>query len=242
MEDETISGDKSGRIVVIDDPSSSLDREALFATHQWLVDTLKGFGQFIVLTHDFGLLRLFLKSQGSAWGTSRNKIKKGDADEIRFPKVAFLEMYAATKDDVRRTQVAPLPPTLVKHTSEYAYLFAKVMDGVVDGTDHDRLFLLPNAARRVLEVFASYKAPHLGTFDQRLENLMGGDLSSNPYRDVYDFCNRYSHGEGSESVDVLDARAIHGQIRRCMEFLRFADTEHFERMCKATDSDATAIA
>ena len=242
LEDETISGDKSGRIVVIDDPSSSLDREALFATHQWLVDTLKGFGQFIVLTHDFGLLRLFLKSQGSAWGTSRNKIKKGDADEIRFPKVAFFEMYAATKDDVRRTQVAPLPPTLVKHTSEYAYLFAKVMDGVVDGTDHDRLFLLPNAARRVLEVFASYKAPHLGTFDQRLEDLMGGDLSSNPYRDVYDFCNRYSHGEGSESVDVLDARAIHGQIRRCMEFLRFADTEHFERMCKATDSDATAIA
>ncbi len=33
----------------------------------------------------------------------------------------------------------------------------------------------------------------------------------------YDFCNRYSHGEGSESVDVLDARAVQGQIRRCME-------------------------
>ncbi len=242
LEDETVSGDKTSRIVVIDDPSSSLDREALFATHQWLVDTLKGFGQFIVLTHDFGLLRLFLKSQGNAWNTSRNKIRKGDADEARFPKVAFLEMYAATKDDARNTQVTPLPSMLVKHTSEYAYLFAKVMDGVVDGTDHDRLFLLPNAARRVLEVFASYKAPHVGTFDQRLEDLMGGDLANNPYRDVYDFCNRYSHGEGSESVDVLDARAIHGQVRRCMEFLKFADTEHFERMCKATDSDATAVA
>ncbi|REK78052.1 hypothetical protein DVG80_32620 [Rhodococcus erythropolis] len=241
LEDETVSGDKTSRIVVIDDPSSSLDREALFATHQWLVDTLKGFGQFIVLTHDFGLLRLFLKSQGTAWNTSRRNIRKGDADEARFPKVAFLEMYAATKDDVRKTQVAPLPPMLVQHTTEYAYLFAKVMDGVADGTDHDRLFLLPNAVRRVLEVFASYKAPHLGRFDQRLEDLMGGDLASNPYRDVYDFCNRYSHGEGSESVDVLDARAIHGQIRRCMEFLKFADTEHFERMCKATDSDPAAI-
>lgn len=134
LEDETVSGDKTSRIVVIDDPSSSLDREALFATHQWLVDTLKGFGQFIVLTHDFGLLRLFLKSQGNAWNTSRNKIRKGDADEARFPKVAFLEMYAATKDDARNTQVTPLPSMLVKHTSEYAYLFAKVMDGVVDGT------------------------------------------------------------------------------------------------------------
>ncbi len=241
LEDETVAGDKSSRIVVIDDPSSSLDREALFATHQWLADTLKGFGQFIVLTHDFGLLRLFLKSQGNAWNTSRKNIRKGDTNEARFPKVAFVEMYAATNGDVRKTQVAQLPPMLVKHTTEYAYLFAKVMDGIVDGTDHDRLFLLPNAVRRVLEVFASYKAPHLGTFDQRLEDLMGGDLANNPYRDVYDFCNRYSHGEGSESVDVLDARAVHGQIRRCMEFLKHADTEHFERMCKATDSDPDAI-
>lgn len=242
LEDEAVSGDKAARIVVIDDPSSSLDREALFATHQWLVDTLKGFGQFIVLTHDFGLLRLFLKSQASAWGKSRNKINRGDADEVRFPSVSFLEMYTATKDYVRKTQVAALPPMLVKHTTEYAYLFSKVMEGVGDGADHDRLFLLPNAARRVLEVFTSYKAPHLGTFDQRLQDLMGGDLSNNVYRDVYDFCNRYSHGEGSESIDVLDARVVHGQIRRCMEFLKFADAGHFERMCKATDMEASAIA
>lgn len=43
-----------------------------------------------------------------------------------------------------------------------------------------------HAARRVLEAFSSYKAPHLGTFDQRLEDLMGGDLTNNPFRDVYD--------------------------------------------------------
>jgi wobble nucleotide-excising tRNase len=241
LDDETVSDDKSARIVVVDDPSSSLDRESLFATHQWLVDTLKGFGQFIVLTHDFGLLRLFLKSQKNAWDDSRKKIRTGNADEERFPKAAFLEMYAATDSDgVRRTKVAALPSMLSKHTTEYAYLFSKVMNGVAAGSDHDTLFLLPNAARRVLEVFSSYKAPHLGNFDQRLEALMG-DVVSNPYRDVFDFCNRYSHGEGSESIDVLDGRVIHGQIRRCMEFLRFADAEHFDRMCKATDVDPNAV-
>lgn len=241
LEDESISGDKSARIVVIDDPSSSLDREALFATHQWLVDTLDGFGQYIVLTHDFGLLRLFLKSLANAWGDSRGKIKKGNADEERFPKVSFLEMYAASADGVRRTKVAPLPSMLVKNTTEYAYLFSKVMEGIVEGADHDRLFLLPNAARRVLEVFTSYRAPHLGNFLQRLEDVMGGDHINNPYRDVYDFCNRYSHGEGSEAVGVLDARATHGHIRRCMEFLRFADPEHFDRLCRATGIDSAAL-
>lgn len=242
LEDESTRGDKSTRVVIVDDPSSSLDREALFATHQWLVDTLKGFGQFVVLTHDFELLRLFIKSQGSGWGKSQNKIKAGESAEMLCPSVSFLEMYSASKDGARVTQVAQLPSMLRTHTSEYAYLFKKVMDGVADGTDHDRLFLLPNAARRVLEVFTSYKVPHLGTFDQRLDGLMDAEGgNANPYRDVYDFCNRYSHGEGSESVDVLDARVVHRQIRRCMEFLKHSDMEHFERMCKATDTDPLAL-
>ncbi|BBX09724.1 hypothetical protein MAIC_45270 [Mycolicibacterium aichiense] len=242
LEDETVSGDKAARLVVIDDPSSSLDREALFATHQWLVDSLRGFGQFVVLTHDFGLLGLFLKSQKNAWSDSRRKIlKEQNADEARFPKATFLEMYASLDQGVRRTRIAPLPAMLLQQTTEYAYLFRQVMDGVANGPSHDRLFLLPNAARRVLEVFTSYKAPHLGNFDQRLASLM--DVATeNPYRDVYDFCNRFSHGEGHESIDVLDGRVVHGQIRRCMKFFKFADPEHFERMCQATGADAHAIA
>ncbi len=234
LEDEQIpGGDPSQRIVVIDDPTSSLDREALFATHQWMIDTLKGFGQYVILTHDFSLLRLFIKSHKNAWNNSTSKIKRGDADEIRFPKVSFLEMFAASANGERRSKVGLLPRVLLNNTSEYAYLFSMVMAGVADSEDHERLFLLPNAARRVLEVFASYKAPHRTDFLQQLEVLVEAQ-EGEPFRDIYDFCNRFSHGEGSESVDVLDARAVYGQIRRCMEFLRSVDSEHFARMCTAT--------
>ncbi len=90
-------------------------------------------------------------------------------------------------------------------------------------------------------MFSSYKAPHRADFVQQLEVLVQGQ-EGEPFRDVYDFCNRFSHGEGSESVDVLDARAVHGQIRRCMEFLRAIDDEHFERMCLATDTDPATLA
>lgn len=241
LEDEQVpGGDPSQRIVVIDDPSSSLDREALFATHQWLFDTLKGFGQYIILTHDFSMLRLFIKSHRSVWGKSMSRINRGDADEIRLPKVSFLEMYAASVDGERRSRVGKLPRVLLTNTTEYAYLFTMVMAGITDSEDHDRLFLLPNAARRLLEVFASYKAPHRTDFLQQLEVLVEAQ-EGEPYRDVYDFCNRFSHGEGSESVDVLDARAVHGQIRRSMEFLRAVDTEHFERMCTATGIDPATL-
>lgn len=241
LQDEQAPGrHQSQRLVVIDDPSSSLDREALFATHQWLIDTLKDFGQYIILTHDFSLLRLFIKSQSSSWRRSVGKIKEHDADEIRFPKVSFLEMYAASVDGERRSRVGKLPRVLLNNTSEYAYLFSMVMAGITDSEDHERLFLLPNATRRVLEVFASYKAPHRTDFLGQLEVLVATQQGE-PYRDVYDFCNRFSHGEGSESVDVLDARAVYGQIRRCMEFLRAVDSEHFERMCTATGTDPTTL-
>lgn len=241
LEDEQIPGSEpSQRIVVIDDPSSSLDREALFATHQWLVDTLQGFGQYFVLTHDFSLLRLFIKSQSNRWGNSMKKIKDGNLDEIRFPGVSFLEMYATSVEGERRSRVARLPDMLRNNTSEYAYLFSMVMAGIADPGDHERLFLLPNAARRVLEVFASYKAPDLPDFLPQLEALVK-DQSGEPYRDVYDFCNRFSHGEGSEIVDALDARAVHSHIRRSMKFLRAADPDHFERMCKATKVSSATL-
>lgn len=242
LEDEQVpGGDRSQRIVVIDDPSSSLDREALFATHQWLIDTLRGFGQYVILTHDFSLLRLFIASHRNVWGKSMSQILKGDVDETRFPKVAFLEMYAASVDGERRSRVGKLPRVLLNNTSEYAYLFSMVMSGIADSEDHERLFLLPNAARRILEVFASYKAPHRTDFLQQLAVLVEAQ-EGEPYRDVYDFCNRFSHGEGSESIDVLDARAVHGQIRRSMEFLRAIDGEHFDRMCAATSIDPATLA
>ncbi|WP_138846404.1 AAA family ATPase [Rhodococcus pyridinivorans] len=241
LEDEQEAGiDPTQRIVVIDDPSSSLDREALFATHQWLLDTLSSFGQFVVLTHDFGLLRLFLKSQKNGWGKSLKQIRERNTSEETYPKVAFLEMFALTAEGKRGSKVGKLPRLLLNNTSEYAYLFSMVMAGVADSDDHERLFLLPNAARRVLEVFSSYKAPHLPNFEQQLKSLIE-TADGAPYRDVYDFCNRYSHGEGNESVDVLDARAVHGQIRRCMEFLKSVDPEHFERMCRAADADANSL-
>lgn len=73
------------------------------------------------------------------------------------------------------------------------------------------------------------------------EAIGAKEREKEPYRDVYDFCNRYSHGEGAEVVDVLDARAVHQQIRRCMEFLKYVDDEHFLRMCKAAHSDESLV-
>ena len=232
--------DSKERIVVIDDPSSSLDREALFSTHQWLVSTLSEFGQYVVLTHDFNLLRLFITSHRSKWNESAKEIGKDNAGEINFPRVAFREMFAVTLEGKRVSKIGELPNFLRNNTTEYGYLFQMVMKGIEDPDDHERLFLLPNAARRVLEVFASYRAPHRPNFAEQLKDLVA-DRPDEQFRAVYDFCNRFSHGEGHETVEVLDARAVQGDIRRCMEFLRDVDPEHFENMCKAVKIHPTVL-
>jgi len=48
--------------------------------------------------------------------------------------VAFLDMYAAMKTEPAALRVAALPSLLLKNTTEYAYLFRQVMDGVANGT------------------------------------------------------------------------------------------------------------
>ena len=98
----------------------------------------------------------------------------------------------------------------------------------------------PSRARGQPFPHPRWAKPRTADFLQALEVLVQAQ-DGEPYRDVYDFCNRFSHGEGSERVDVLDARAIHGQIRRCMEFLRAVDGEHFERMCAATSTNSAVL-
>lgn len=241
LEDESRNAiPPSERIVIVDDPSSSLDREALFATHQLLFDTLGRYSQSIVLTHDFGLMRLFLKSRRSQWTKSLKNIKDGDKDETSFPRTAFLEIHAAGTGLDRKSEIRQLPQLLLQATSEYNYLFLKVINGAILGADEDHLFLLPNAARRILEVFCSFKAPNKGDFLAALGSLID-NARLEPYRDVYDFCNRFSHGEGNEVVESLDSRTVHHQIVRCMQFLRAADSEHFERMCAAVKVDPRSL-
>lgn len=246
LEDAAVPVAPAQRLVVIDDPSSSLDREAIFATHSWLLDMLGGYGQSMIFTHDFELMRLLMTSQKSQLNNSHSTISKGRkqgaapnevaaADqEERFPRIQFLEIHARQSSALARVSaVRPIPRTIVNSASEYHYLFDQVVGGVEDPVSAPSLFLLPNAARRLLESFVSFKAPELSNFEAQLRKLAIDERSAS-YRDVYDFCNRHSHGEGREVVMPLDVSSVERQLARCLEFLRDVDPDHFALMLKAT--------
>lgn len=223
--------DPKQTLVVVDDPSSSLDRESLYATHQWLLDSLDHVSQYIILTHDFGLLSLFLNSKGG----HRRKITQQKSDNAEdtpeLPKVSFLQCHTVEDKGLRTTRLTNLPDFLGKNASEYEYLFHTVMTTVIMGNADEKLAILPNAMRRILENFCAYKAPHQSDFRSRLEYLVNG-VEDEPFEGVYRFINDFSHGTGDALEDRVDTMTIHRNLVHCLSFMAAVDEDHFIKLCQ----------
>ena len=248
LQDESQKIDPKKRIVVIDDPSSSLDRESVYATHSWLLKQLNDYGQYVILTHDFELLRLLLGSLKNQVGKSRSKIGRASkpgatqadhlaaADEQHFPAARFLEISAASLEGGSRSStIEAIPDFIINHISEYHYFFDRVIRGIENPDEAENLFLLPNAARRMLESFSRFKRPDLPDFLPAMEAM----TQDGTFRDVYDFCNKHSHGEGRELSQPLDRHSVKQQLERAVAFMVHVDADHVEKMEKAVGRDGT---
>ncbi|OLT35258.1 hypothetical protein BJF82_00260 [Kytococcus sp. CUA-901] len=184
------------------------------------------------MTHDFDFFRSLLVAKNSAWGASLKKRRKGESAECAFPAVEFAEVYGYGLGVERVSRWRQMPLHMRKHTSEYAYLFSELICSAELDNGGDRIHLMPNVARRVIEIFLAFKVPDQGKFDQRLSQVAKG-----PHRDVYDFCNTGSHGEVYQAYESAQQMAVLRNIRRCLEFMYEVDADHFEKMCKAVDHD-----
>lgn len=223
--------DLSQTLVVVDDPSSSLDREALYATYQWLLDRLAHVEQYIVLTHDFGLLSLFLNTKAKDWRRTQWSAHAESPENRELNKVSFLQCYTVCVDDQRKTRINRLPNFLGKNASEYEFLFHSVMLAALADPNSEQLAILPNAMRRVLENFCSFKAPHESDFRSRLAHLVK-EIEDEPYEDVYRFINNLSHGTGDSLVNGIDTIQIYGNLRRSLKFMHAVDEDHFFKLCQ----------
>ncbi len=243
-------GDKSSRVLVIDDPTSSFDRETAYATHSWLLDVVRGFGQVFILTHDFELLRLFLHSLSSriARGDTDSPAAIPDArggDSNNSNTASFLELRSVVGAQVRTSKLSPLSKTLVASKSEYSYLFEVLVGAVADDEDDASFFVSPNSARRVLETFCAFKAPNQGNFLSRLQYVIEStkrDALLVPvdtpvdYRSLYDFCNRFSHGQAALLGVSLDSATTRRELRNCLAFIRACDEMHYTEMLRSIAS------
>ena len=209
--------EKSNAIVIIDDPVDSQDGNFLFRTYGFLKRYLKDVHQLIILTHNyefFNLIRDWLCEQ-------------------RFCNESHLFIMNRVDVDGRQAvNIENLPVLLKEYKTEYHYLSCRLFHYVNDASLIDAP-LVANIGRKVLEYFATFKWACKTT--EEFSNIVLSRFVKDPDHlkkatgdFILKFLHEYSHGRDFSrgiSASALEAKAI---AKNVLEFIRFADKDHYD--------------
>ena len=107
-------------VVVLDDPVSSLDAQALYLAFAFIKERTKKVAQLFIFTHNWSLFRLVRR-----WFGELNQWKE-KAQESEAARFYMLE--CDVEKDPRTSTLKPLDRLLRDHESEYQYLFSRVRE------------------------------------------------------------------------------------------------------------------
>lgn len=232
-------------IVIIDDPVSSLDNEILFgaSAHMWSELVENDYAdQVFLMTHNFDLFRHWLTQLEArqrhddcnykAYEMRPEHVRRGRELYVRRPVLCRWET------DKERAKVL---------RSEYHFLFSRVAHAVVDRSGDEsiadqmnELALMPNAARRMLEAFLSFRCPgKVGSFHVALQELMCRDhhLDGGVRTRVERYLHAYSHfdcGDISQPLKLTETTTV---LRSLFQLMHHVDPEHVSAMCTALAID-----
>ncbi|KGD34436.1 AAA family ATPase [Burkholderia pseudomallei] len=208
-------------VVVVDDPISSLDSNAIYSAFGFMKRRLCDAGQLFVLTHNYTFLRQVRNWFGHL---NRGKAKLG------LP-ARFYMLRASYVGGQRNSAIEAMDPFLRKYESEYHYLFKRIVEAsaLPGGGPLETYYELPNLARRLLEAFLVFKIPDEDTLHARLEAV---DFDGPKKTRILRFLDTHSHNEQiAEGHD--DASALSEApdvLKDLLELIEQCDSGHFERM------------
>lgn len=215
------SFDLKNGIVVVDDPISSLDSNALYSAFGFMKRRLCDAGQLFVLTHNYTFLRQVRNWFGYL---NRGKARQG------FP-ARFYMLRASYVGGHRSSAIESMDPFLRKYESEYHYLFKRIVDASAfpGGGALETYYELPNLARRLLEAFLVFKVPDEDTLHARLEAI---EFDGPKKTRILRFLDTHSHSEQiAEGHDDASALSEAPDILKdLLELIEKCDAEHFGRM------------
>lgn len=172
-------------IVVIDDPVSSLDSNALFHAFGFMKDRTKDAGQLFILTHNHSFFR-----QVKNWFNHLPNQKKKD---VNVRPGRFYMVSSNLKSGIRYSSISKLDSLLHEYESEYHYLFSLVYEAAnsEEETGLKQNYHLPNIARRLLESFLEFRQPSKsGELRQQLD-LIDFDVAKKTR--ILRFLHTHSH-------------------------------------------------
>lgn len=218
--------DISKGIVVIDDPVSSLDANALFSAFGYMKERTKECYQLFILTHNFAFFR-----QIKNWF---HHLKGQNKKDIEQRPGRFYALLATIDGDERSAKLTPIDPLLEQFESEYHFLFRQVYDVANSWPTNElaQFYGLPNIARRLIETFLAYRFPDCrGDLIKRFERV---DYDAEKKTRILRLLNTYSHSGGiSDPEHDLSALAETSEVMKAiLEMMEALDGDHYQGMIK----------
>jgi wobble nucleotide-excising tRNase len=213
---------KKDLVVVIDDPISSLDTAAKTHAFSLMRKMTKKCAQTIILTHNMSFM---------------NMVKREFRNENSDKKSGLLQIKCqGNSDKSRQSSLCEMNKLLADYDTEYHYLFELVFNAHKNkGSEFQ--FLLPNATRKMLEMFVAFAAPAQRSFAGALGES-GVTLVQNNLKSLERLVQIESHGT-MDGMDSLPALNVEEAIKACsaaMEFIQKRDPKHYKAMKKLCEN------
>jgi len=207
-------------VVVLDDPVTSLDNNALFCACSFVVERTAGVRQLFILTHNLFFLQQARKSLRSISN------RAGCGGELNQYMTEVQGRVGKRESNLRR-----LDSSLGGFGSEYEFLFSLIYRASSDSTEFETQYvsLLPNVARRVIEAFFAFRRPG----DDNLEECVRSTGADEALKlRLYRFVSSLSHQKRIEEGDcsfTTDAEVVL-RIRDVLDLIKHEDPRHFDAM------------
>ncbi len=182
--------DLANGVVVLDDPVSSLDANAMYLAFSLIRKRTENVQQLFVLTHNFAFFR-----QVRNW----LRYVSGQKNKTLNQRPSRFYMLECVQENSQRSALLkPLDPLLEKYESEYHFLFASIyrFAHASSPKSMDDCYHMPNLARRVVECFLAFRHPE--AFDNLWGALRGVTTSDDVQKSrILNFVQTHSHGPGT---------------------------------------------
>ena len=211
-------------VIVLDDPVSSLDANALFLAFGFIRERTKDAGQLFVLTHSFSFFR-----QVRNWFHHQKGQKKRDVNQR---PARFFMLDSALEENARSSAIRWLDPLLEQYESEYQYLFARVHRASTELASQglEQNYVLPNVARRMLEAFLAFRQPQIaGDLWQKLKGVQFDEAKK---LRILRFLHTHSHSiaMGEPEHDLTALAEGPNVLKDLLEMIKSLDDTHFSAM------------
>jgi wobble nucleotide-excising tRNase len=214
-------------VLVIDDPISSLDTAARTYAYSLMTRMTKKCAQVIVLTHNTSFMNMVKREFQNRQRREQDKTKK-------VMVLLSLDCRSSGDGSDRITSLAHMHPLLVNYDSEYHYLFSLVQEAAQKKTT-DYLFLLPNATRKLLEMFATFCSPGQSSFSGALMDHHDAVKDMLDVRALERLVQIESHGT-IDGLGTLPDLTLEEAIRAAeagINFIKEVGKDHYKKMCAA---------